>query len=154
MFRRIAAASALVAASIASAQTAPATINFETATPVSGDWTYAAVADGSESTFRDTSGRSQLWLKCTRATRRVSIARPGSVAAPSLIVWTSSLTRNLPASFNPVTGRITAELEMMDGLLDAMAFSRGRIGTSVSGQPPLVVPSWEEVARVVEDCRT
>jgi len=53
-----------------------------------------------------------------------------------------------------VTGRITAELEMMDGLLDAMAFSRGRIGMTISGQPPLVVPSWEEVARVVEDCRT
>ena len=154
MFQRIAAALALVAASMASAQTAPATISLETATPVAGDWTYAAVADGSESTFRDSSGRPQLWLKCTRATRRVSIARPGSVAAPFILVWTSSLTRNLPASFNPATGRITADLEMMDGLLDAMAFSRGRIGTTVSGQPALVVPSWEEVARVVEDCRT
>ena len=41
----------------------------------------------------------------------------------------------------------------LDPLLDAVAFSRGRAAFSDSGQPTLVVPSWAEAARVVEDCR-
>jgi hypothetical protein len=40
-----------------------------------------------------------------------------------------------------------------DPLLDAMAFSRGRVGLSALSLPTLIVPAWAEVARVVEDCR-
>jgi hypothetical protein len=35
-----------------------------------------------------------------------------------------------------------------------MAYSRGRIGVTVSGTSPLIVPAWPEVARLVEDCRS
>ena len=62
-------------------------------------------ADGSEATFADAIGQPQLSVHCTRATRRVTIAKPASAAAPFLDVWTSSQTRSLPASFNPATGR-------------------------------------------------
>ena len=68
-------------------------------------------------------------------------------------MWTSSATRNLPASFDPATARITAQLCGVDPLLDAIAFSRGRIGVGVGGTPALVLPAWPEIARVVEDCR-
>ena len=40
-----------------------------------------------------------------------------------------------------------------DGVLDQMAYSRGKIGVDASGIAPLVVPVWAEIARVVEDCR-
>jgi hypothetical protein len=68
-------------------------------------------------------------------------------------VWTTAQTRSLPASFNPATGRLTATLSAYDPFLDAIAFSRGRIAVSVTGQPALILPAWADAARVVEDCR-
>ncbi|WP_345907778.1 hypothetical protein [Sphingomonas sp. UBA4815] len=40
-----------------------------------------------------------------------------------------------------------------DRLLDAMAFSRGRFTIEQAGQPPLIIPAYAEVGRVIEDCR-
>jgi hypothetical protein len=143
----IAAALALLVAASASAE------DLSTATPIAGSWSYAPVADGSEAVFANSSGVPQLWVHCTRATRRVTISRPASAAAPSLNIWTSSLTRSAPSSFNPATGRLTIELANYDPLLDALVSSRGRIGFTIGTQRPLVVPPWAEPARVVEDCR-
>jgi hypothetical protein len=150
MLRLIAAALALIAASSLDAQNIP---DLGTATPVDGAWTYAATTDGSEASFANASGSPQLWLHCTRATRRVSIAKAAGAAAPQLNVWTSSLTKSLPATFNTATARLAVELAAWDPLLDALATSRGRIGVSAGAQPPLVVPPWPELARVIEDCR-
>ena len=150
----IAAASALIAASSAHAQTAttaPA-VDYSYATPIGGNWSYAPAADGSEAVFRD-AARPQFIIHCSRATRRVTIARPASVASPFLFVWTSSLTRNLPASFNPATARVSADLAASDPLLDAIIFSRGRFAVGLSGQAAVVLSAWAEPARVIEDCR-
>jgi hypothetical protein len=127
--------------------------DLSTATPLAGNWTYAATADGSESVFANAAGNPQLWVHCTRATRRVNIAKPATSAAPSLNVWTSSLTRIVASSFNPATRRLTIDLAAADPLLDSIVSSRGRIGFTVTGQPSLVVPAWAEAARVIEDCR-
>lgn len=143
----IAAALALAAASSLNAQ------DFSTANPLSGAWTYVATATGSQASFVDAQARPQLTLTCTRANRRVTIAKPAAGAAPMLSVWTTNQTRNVAASFNPATGQLTAELAAYDSLLDAMAFSRGRFAISVGGQPALVVPPWDEVSRLLEDCR-
>ena len=143
----IAAAFALAATSSLPAQ------DLSTATPIAGNWTYAATADGSEAVFANASGNPQLWVHCTRATRRMSIAKPATAAAPFLNVWTSSLTRSVASSFSPATARLTIDLAAADPLLDAIVSSRGRIGFTVTGQPSLVVPAWAEAARVIEDCR-
>ena len=127
--------------------------DLSTATPIDGSWTYAATSDGSEARFTNASATVQLTVHCTRATRRVSISKAASTAAPLLNVWTSSLTRSVPSAFNPTTGRLTIDLSNYDPLLDAMASSRGRVGFSVGTEPALVVPAWPEAARVVEDCR-
>jgi hypothetical protein len=145
----IAAAFALIAAPSFAAQ-AP---DLATASPIAGNWTYAATSDGSEAVFANEGGFPQLWIECRRATRRVSLARPATAAAPLIDIWTSSQTRSVPASFNPATGRLTIVLDANDPLLDAIANSRGRLGFTVSPQPTLVVPAWAEAARVVEDCR-
>jgi hypothetical protein len=147
------AALALTAASSLFAQTAPAIADLSTATAIGGSWAWTQTADGSEATFIDAYSKPQLTVHCTRATRRVSIAKPATAAAPFLGIWTSSQSRNLPASFNPVTGKLSADLPAFDSLLDAVATSRGRIGAVVSGSAPVVVPPWAEIARVVEDCR-
>lgn len=40
-----------------------------------------------------------------------------------------------------------------DAALDQIAFSRGRFAIETPGLPTLVLPSWPEVTRVIEDCR-
>ena len=128
--------------------------DLSTFTPIPGDWSYARLADGSEAVFSNASNYPQLWVHCTRALRRVSIARPAAGAAAAINVWTSSATRTVASSFSAATGRLTIELGSYDPLLDAIATSRGRIGFAIGSGPPLVVPAWPEVARVIEDCRT
>jgi hypothetical protein len=124
------------------------------APPLAGSWKFVAVPGGSDAVFTDSSARVQLTLHCSRAIRRVTIAKAATAAAPFMVVWTSSLSRSIPASFDPATNRISVNLPAFDGLLDAMAYSRGRIGVTVSGTSPLIVPAWPEVARLVEDCRS
>jgi hypothetical protein len=143
----IAAALTLIAASSLDAQ------DLGTATPIAGNWSYAVTNDGSEASFSNAAGNPQLWVHCARATRRVTIAKPASAAAPFLNVWTSSQSRSVAASFNPATARLTIDLGAYDPLLDAIATSHGRIGFGVAGQAALVVPPWAEAARVIEDCR-
>jgi hypothetical protein len=150
----IVAAPALLSASSLLAQTTPVSTDLATATPIAGNWSYSPTAEGSEAVFSNASSFPQLWVRCTRATRRVSIAKPTTAAAPFVNVWTSSLTQSVAASFNPTTGRLSIELGAFDPLLDAIASSRGRVGFSVTNQPVLVVPAWAEAARVIEDCRS
>jgi hypothetical protein len=144
---RFAAAFALLAASVLHAQ------DFSTATPIAGNWTYASTTDGTEAMFANSAGSPQLWVHCTRPTRRVTISRPASAAAAFINVWTSSRTQSNASSFSPATGRLTIDLGAYDPLLDAIATSGGRVAFTVGTQPPLVVPPWAEVARVIEDCR-
>ncbi len=122
--------------------------------PASGRWTHVAVAGGSEARFLDAAQRSQLTLTCNRAARSVTISRPAAAAAPYLQVWTTSQRRNLPATFNAQGAQLRASLAANDGLLDALAMSRGRIAVGISGQPALVAPVWGEIGRLVEECRT
>ena len=154
----IAAAFALVAASSLHAQTAtpPAAapaLDLSTASAMDGSWVYAPQQGGSTATFVNAANQPQLVLTCARATRQVTVSRPATGAAPFILVWTSSQTRNLPSSWNPATMRLSANVSAYDPLLDAMAFSRGRIGFGALNLPVLVVPTWAEVSRVVEDCR-
>jgi hypothetical protein len=72
----------------------------------------------------------------------------------SLTITTSTLTRPLVA--DPQSGgetRLVVRVPARDPLLDAMAFSRGRWRIEAEGRASLTVPSWPEVARVIEDCR-
>ena len=142
---------ALTLAAPLSAQSA--TPDLSATMPLAGRWAWTPTAGGSEATFLDSAGRAQLWLSCLRGARVVTVAKPASGAAPLLMLWSTSGSRNLLASYNPATARITAQLASTDTLLDALAFSRGRIGVGISGTPPLVAPAWPEIARVVEDCR-
>jgi hypothetical protein len=155
----IAAALALVTASSLDAQAAapaaPAAMpDLTFAVPLAGTWYYSASANGSQVVFRSESSRlPQLTIRCAKPARHVTIAKPASAAAPFLFVWTSSLSKSFSATFDPATAQLSATLESSNALLDALAFSRGRFGVSVSGAPALVLPAWGEVGRVIEDCR-
>ncbi|HET8749120.1 MAG TPA: hypothetical protein VFM42_00100 [Sphingomicrobium sp.] len=152
----IAAALALTAASSVHAQTAaPAPMpDLRFAAPVPGDWSYSGAAGWTEAVFRDAATRrAQLTIRCTRAARLVTISKPSAVAVPFLLVWTTSSSKSFAATFDPARAQVSATVQSSNDILDAMAFSRGRLAVSVEGAPPLVLPSQPEVARVVEDCR-
>ena len=148
-----AAASALPLLSVASAQV-PAQIDLDAVQPISGTWSYRAIEGGSESDFIDAAATVRLKIGCNRAARTVSITRTGvAAAAPTLTVWTSSLSRSVPARFLS-TKELVADMAATDPLLDAMAFSRGRLATAAQGAPMVAVPAWPEIDRVIEDCRS
>jgi hypothetical protein len=146
----IAAALALTAASSLQAQ---AIADLTTTPTQPGEWAYSQAADGSEAVFKDANAIPQLWLRCTRATREVSVARPATAAASVINIWTSTTSQSVPATYNAATGRVSFGKYAFEPLFDAMAFSRGRIGVAVGSDAPVTVPPWEEVARVIEDCR-
>ena len=120
---------------------------------VPGRWTYAPTAYGSDATFANDTGALQLIVRCTRATRRISIIRPSMTAAQALQLWTSSGLRPLPAIYDPALAQLRAEVAVTDTVLDALAYSRARFAVAVAGSPPLVVPNWPEATRAIEDCR-
>ena len=149
----IAAALALAAAQSPRTDGTPVESNLEYVAPIAGNWTYAPTSDGSEATFANANGQPQLRIRCTRSMRRVAILENAPTAAPSMWIWTSSQSRNLPATYDAASGRVSTDFGAYDPFLDAIASSRGRVGFSTSGLAALVVPPWTEVARVIEDCR-
>ena len=156
MKMHVIAAAAVAALSLppAYAQVAqPATFNVETATALTGNWTYRSYPGGSEASFADAGG-TRLTLRCNRAVRTVWIIRTAvPAAAPTLAVWTSSLSRSVPARFD-ASQSLTADLAATDPLLDAISLSRGKFATSALGAPIAVYPAWAEPTRVIEDCRS
>lgn len=122
--------------------------------PVSaGDWVYRRDARGSVALFGRRDADASMVLRCDVGRREMFVSLPGSVAG-NATVRTSSVTRAV--ALTPTGGTpayVAATFRPSDPLLDAMAFSRGRFAVERSGQPPLVVPAWAEIGRVVEDCR-
>lgn len=149
----IAAALALAVDATPNVAGTPLQSNLEYEMPAAGSWTYAATTDGSEATFASEAGATQMTIRCTRSTRRIALVKAASAASPTMWVWTSSQQKNLPATYDAATGRVSADVGAYDPLLDAIASSRGRIGFSTSGVAALVVPPWADVGRVIEDCR-
>ncbi len=116
-----------------------------------GNWSYGAEPGGSVARF-GRPGVPDFTVRCTLASRMVTLARSGAAApTATMAVTTSAGNRALAAS---AAGQaIVASLPARDGFLDRMAFSRGRFVVAVAGTTRLVIPTWPEFARVVEDCR-
>ena len=106
-----------------------------------GDWRYAQDAAGSSASFGNA-----VTIRCIRATRMITLSRTGATGA-ALTVQTSYGRKDLPAAGGVAT------LNASDPLLDQIAFSRGRFTVEAAGTSIVVMPTWAEPARVVEDCR-
>ena len=104
-----------------------------------GDWTYRA--EDPTAVY----GGGAFTLRCDPAVRRVTLSRGG--AAGGLTVRTSYGDRALAG------GPSGAILPASDPFLDQIVFSRGRFAVEAEGQTRLVLPTWPEPARVVEECR-
>ena len=104
-----------------------------------GDWVYRE--DGPSAVY----GAGLFTLRCDPAARRVLLVR--SAAGGALTVRTSYGARTLPG------GASGAALPANDAFLEQIVFSRGRIAVEAEGQARLVLPTWAEPARVVEECK-
>jgi hypothetical protein len=126
-----------------------------------GDWIWAQRPDGSAARFGVAGQPPIAILRCNRAASAVQIALPWNQApeqgtAPrQASIATSTSSGTFSASPLTVDGQVMLAITLpaTDRMLDAMAFSRGRFRVQISGLPSLVLPSWAEVGRVVEDCR-
>lgn len=127
------------------------TINWQDAPITPGNWTWSMVNGHSQAQFAG----GTLTLQCNRAANSVTLIRAGSGQGQiPVTVTTSKMTRALSGQALGGSGAgIAVTLQARDGLLDAMAFSRGRFAVATAGMPTLYVPSWPEVSRVIEDCR-
>ena len=142
---------ALVAsASVADAQSPP---DWRAAAITAGTWSYRDLPTGSEAVFTDARVIRRLQVKCSRATRRVTVSVTSATPATSIRVMTTETERVLPAAFDGQGFQVVAELGPQDPILDGIAFSRGRFAITVPGGAALVVPVWPEIARSIEDCR-
>ena len=118
-----------------------------------GDWRYQVDGAGSVALFGADAQSSLFIIRCDRATRRIALLRPGPAQA-AMTVRTSYGAVNWPASAPAGTIAATQAIRAAsDATLDQIAYSRGRFAVEVQGLEMLVLPSWAEVSRVVEDCR-
>lgn len=120
-----------------------------------GDWTWTEEPGGSVARFAG----GALELRCVRTSGTVTLRRAGAVSASGtnapVTVATQSVARTINATVEAgASTGVSASIPARDNLLDAMAFSRGRFAVDVAGLPTLYVPSWPEVSRLVEDCRS
>ena len=140
---------------VATAMPAPPPADWRDAPVTPGTWRYEATPAGSKATFGPVSPTPLAMLGCDRANGRVALRRAGAAPGPVPIsITTSTATRAFTAA--PEAGpmpQLVLMLAVRDPVLDAMAFSRGRFVIEVAGLPPLYLPAWPEVGRVIEDCR-
>jgi len=122
--------------------------------PSNGGWQYESDGAVSRALFGDNPFRPAMVIACMRAEGRVGIAVRGTPPGPRRMeILTETAQRALTAANQPDIDGVAAILAPGDPLLDAMALSKGRFAVAVDGAGMLIVPSWAEVSRVIEDCR-
>jgi hypothetical protein len=117
-----------------------------------GSWTYDGGAQQVQASFG--ASPPSFIIRCDLQSRQVQLLRPGTTTGNAMTVQTSDSRRTLPLSVTPDTSATPyVTLNAQDPLFDSLAFSRGHFSVEVPGLPMLVIPSWPEPARVVEECR-
>jgi hypothetical protein len=123
-----------------------------------GDWAYRKDAGGSIASFGAPGAGAVFQLHCDRGAHGVFALRAGAFPdgeGGQMVIRATTGTKIYPAVNNGEgSPYIAARIEPSDSHLDAIAFSRGRFLVTVKGGADLVIPSWPEVSRVVEDCRS
>lgn len=117
-----------------------------------GGWAYRPDPTGATAMFGRAGAEAGFVARCDRAGRAVTLSIAGTAPA-TLAITTSTSRRALPAG--PLAGqpgRVGATLPASDRFLDDMVYSRGRFMVQAGGAM-LLIPSWPEFARAIEDCR-
>jgi len=123
-----------------------------------GSWVYRRDARGSIALFGVPGTDALVTLRCDQARGRIYLTRAdqaGSGGSGSITIRSSSAMKQFSASATGATPPyIAAEIMPGDSILDAMAYTRGRIALEVSGQQSIAIPVWSELPRIIDDCRS
>lgn len=131
---------------------APAPVDWLQAPIGPGTWTYRAGPTGTVASWGAGQEGARFAISCDRASRSIRLTRAGAAAGP-LEVRSTNGARVLAASADADLPGATASLPATDDFLNQLVFSRGRFLVTAAGAEPLIVPTWAEPFRVVEDCR-
>ncbi len=118
-----------------------------------GSWVYRRDERGSIALYGAPGADALATLRCDKADARIFLSR-ASDRGGTMTVRTSSTSKSLtvqPAGGKPAYA--ASEIGVTDPILDALAFSRGRIALELNGALNIAIPVWSEIGRVVEDCR-
>lgn len=122
-----------------------------------GDWVYRRDDRGSLALFGTPRADARFMLRCDARARRIYLSRQGTLAEGDSAVMTLRATSGVKSFTVRNTGDtppyVAVALAANERQLDAIAYSRGRFLVSIKGSNDLVIPSWPEIARVIEDCR-
>lgn len=118
-----------------------------------GDWVYRQDDRGSIALFGQPGADALVTLRCDKGRQRVYFSRAGSGGNSITIRSSSTMKQFAAAGTGGTPPYIATELMPRDAILDAMIYSRGRVAIEAAGTQSIAVPSWTEIARVVEDCR-
>lgn len=122
-----------------------------------GDWTYGRTANASRAAYGDGVSAPVFSLSCDIAAGAVIAARSGQFepgVTGVMILTATTGSKTFPAANDPVgQTQVISRITATDPQLDAIAFSRGRFMVTVKGAAELILSTWPEIARVIEDCR-
>ena len=136
----------------------PAATSWEDWPYTPGNWSYRNEGQSSVASFGVSPQAPQFSIRCDKAARRILLSRPGFLEpgkSANMVIRATTGSAQYPlANAGGQPAQVAATLSPLDQILDKVAFSRGRFVVDVAGAPsPLVIPTWPEFARVVEDCR-
>ena len=121
-----------------------------------GDWVYRRDERGSIALFGVPGADALVTLRCDTGRGKIYLAR-ANVAGMGSATFTLRSSSTLKEFTAQSTGGplpyLATEIMPNDTVLDAIIYTRGRIALETTGQSSLAIPSWSEIARVVEDCR-
>ena len=119
-----------------------------------GIWTYRRDGRTSVAQFGAPGRNATINFRCDAQNRRVTLSREASAPGARMVIRTSSITKTMAATASDANAAyLGADIATTDPILDAMAFSRGRVLVDMEGQQPVILPTWAEITRIVEDCR-
>ena len=119
-----------------------------------GGWVYSAQGNVTQALFGPANSEAHFIVRCDRSSNRIALVRQGVGSGDMMTIRTTFGARNFPVTARREPLALsTAIVAASDRFLDGMAFSRGRFTVELPGTPMLVIPSWPEPARVIEDCR-
>ncbi|AUW58152.1 hypothetical protein C1T17_08560 [Sphingobium sp. SCG-1] len=119
-----------------------------------GEWRYQTGGSSSSATFGVAGALPVLTIRCELPLRQFVFAPAAARVAGQMVVRTTFGVASWPlqaSTANPA--QFVAVRAGSDPALDQIAFSRGRFVVEVPGAAPLVLPTWAEITRVIEDCR-
>jgi hypothetical protein len=122
-----------------------------------GNWFYRQSSNGSQAIYGADIATPKFAVTCDTSAGQILLSHAGAFppgeTGRMTIRTTSGQNTVAMANGTSTPAMVTATLNPRDPQLDSMAYSRGRFVVSIKGSADLVVPSWSEFARVLEDCR-